>query len=103
MDKKQRIGQSLKCSVGEEKYVAYIPQNLPPHPPLMMDELYLLLDKANTALGRLDGLSMILPDPSLFLYSYSRCQLSPNHHRCRRLLSLKILRMKSLGRPKALL
>jgi Fic family protein len=37
-----------------------------------MAELYLLLDQANTAIGRLDGMSMLLPDPSLFLYMYVR-------------------------------
>ena len=37
-----------------------------------MDELYPLLDQASTALGRLDGMSMVLPDHSLFLYMYVR-------------------------------
>jgi Fic family protein len=31
-----------------------------------------LLDQANQALGRLDGLASILPDPSLFIYLYVR-------------------------------
>ncbi len=72
MDKTKRIGQHIKCSVGEEHYAAYMPPNLPPNPPLQLDELYPLLDKANIALGRLDGMSMVLPDPSLFLYMYVR-------------------------------
>ena len=72
-DNKRRIGQRVKCSVaGGEYYTAYIPKNLPPIPPIDMAELYPLLDKANTALGRLDGMSMVLPDPSLFLYMYVR-------------------------------
>lgn len=37
-----------------------------------MDKIYPLLDQANVALGRLDGLSIILPDPSLYLYMYIR-------------------------------
>ncbi|MDX1900949.1 MAG: Fic family protein [Gammaproteobacteria bacterium] len=37
-----------------------------------MEKLYPLLDRANVALGRLDGLSIILPDPSLFIYMYIR-------------------------------
>jgi Fic family protein len=37
-----------------------------------MEKIYPLLDQANVALGRLDGLSIILPDPSLFLYMYIR-------------------------------
>lgn len=48
------------------------PAPLPPDPPLDMARLYPLLDKANTALGRLDGMSMVLPDPELFLYMYVR-------------------------------
>ncbi|MBL4750481.1 MAG: Fic family protein [Amylibacter sp.] len=68
-----RIGQLVKCSaVGGEYYTAYVPKNLPPVPPLAMDDLYPLLDQASTAIGRLDGMSMVLPDPSLFIYMYVR-------------------------------
>jgi Fic family protein len=73
MNLKKRIGQNIKCSTaGAEHYTAYVPSNLPPDPPLDLQELYPLLDQANTALGRLDGMSMVLPDPSLFLYIYVR-------------------------------
>jgi cell filamentation protein, protein adenylyltransferase len=67
-----RIGQYVKSAVGDESYSAYVPSPLPPDPPLKMEELYLLLDQASVALGRLDGMSMVLPDPSLFLYMYVR-------------------------------
>lgn len=67
-----RIGQYVKSAVGGESYSAYVPSPLPPDPPLKMEELYLLLDQASAALGRLDGMSMVLPDPSLFLYMYVR-------------------------------
>ena len=71
--KKDRIGKYVKSSIiGGESFNSYIPSTLPPQPPIEMDEIYPLLDKANTALGRLDGISMILPDPSLFLYMYVR-------------------------------
>jgi Fic family protein len=70
---KERIGSFIKSSaVGGESYSAYVPTALPPSPPLQMDALYPLLDQANTALGRLDGIQMVLPDPSLFLYMYVR-------------------------------
>lgn len=73
MDKKQRIGYYIKCAAGtEEPYNAYVPKDLPPVPPLRLDDLYQLLDQASSALGRLDGMSMILPDPSLFIYMYVR-------------------------------
>ncbi len=72
MDKKQRIGQYIECSIGGEDYYTYVPQNLPPKPELDMKGLYPLVDQANIALGRLDGMSMVLPDSSLFLYMYVR-------------------------------
>ncbi|HSU13011.1 Fic family protein [Longimicrobium sp.] len=54
-------------------YSAFIPSPLPPDPPLRLtDELHDLLERANRALGRLDGLATLLPDPALFLYLYIR-------------------------------
>ncbi|WP_127079112.1 Fic family protein [Rhodomicrobium lacus] len=68
-----RVGQYVKSSgVGGEYYNSYVPNPLPPNPPLEMNELFPLLDQASVALGRLDGMSMILPDPSLFIYMYVR-------------------------------
>jgi Fic family protein len=50
-----------------------MPHPLPPDPPLTLDaDHYDLLEKANRALGRLDGMAMLLPDFSLFLYLYVR-------------------------------
>ncbi|GJL99938.1 MAG: cell division protein Fic [Methyloligella sp.] len=72
MNHEQRIDKFVKCSLAGEHYNAYVPKDLPPTPPLNMDGLYPLLDKATTALGRLDGMSMVLPDHSLFLYMYVR-------------------------------
>ncbi len=73
MDKSGRIGCFKKSSaIAGERYEAYIPKPLPPSPPLDMSRLYPLLDKATTAMGRLDGMSMVLPDASLFLYMYIR-------------------------------
>ena len=52
---------------------AFIPHPLPPEPPLHFDAPTLdLLEKANRAIGRLDGLTALLPDPSLFIYFYVR-------------------------------
>ena len=73
MTKNTRLGQYVESAViGGESYRAYIPAPLPPEPPVDMERLYPLLDKANTALGRLDGMSMVLPDAALFLYMYVR-------------------------------
>ncbi len=49
-----------------------IPKHLPPQPPLQMEQISLLLEQANIAIGRLDGISKILPDTSLLLYMYIR-------------------------------
>ncbi len=73
MDKSGRIGERVPCSaVAGERYTAYVPRPLPPAPPLDLTDIYPLLDQANAAIGRLDGMSMVLPDPSLFLYMYVR-------------------------------
>ena len=71
-DKLKRVGKKQKVKSGGESYFVYTPKTLPPKPPLKMDSLYHLLDKANTALGRLDGMSKVLPERSLFLYMYIR-------------------------------
>jgi len=54
-------------------YKAFIPKALPPNPPLKMDaELTKLLSDADRALGRLDGVASMLPDPDLFVAMYVR-------------------------------
>ncbi len=55
-----------------ESVRAFLPDPLPPNSPLKFEPLLPLLDRANQALGRLDGLSTLLPDTSLFLYLYVR-------------------------------
>jgi Fic family protein len=46
---------------------------LPPDPPVRIEATtQSLLDEANQALGRLDGVTLLLPDPGQFLYSYIR-------------------------------
>jgi Fic family protein len=72
IDKRKRIGRYITSSTVGETYKAYIPSDLPPEPPLELESLYPLLDQANIALGRLDGMSTLLPDPALFLYMYIR-------------------------------
>jgi len=51
---------------------AFVPPTLPPDPPLDLSGLDQHLDRANQALGRLDGLTTLLPDTRLFLYLYVR-------------------------------
>lgn len=59
--------------IGGEEVRAFIPNELPLKQPLQIDaELTRKLDNALLSLGRLDGISEILPDSSLFLYMYVR-------------------------------
>ena len=60
-------------TVGGEKCQAFVPNTLPPNPPLKISTaLQQQLDKALVALGRLDSVSALLPDASIFLYMYVR-------------------------------
>lgn len=70
--KRSRIGDYVLTSVGGEQVRAYMPPPLPPDPPLELDRFYGLIEEANRALGRLDGVTSILPDTPLFLYMYVR-------------------------------
>ena len=54
-------------------YSAFIPSPLPPEPTIQMDaELTRLLSDADRALGRLDGVASVLPNPNLFVGMYVR-------------------------------
>lgn len=57
----------------EEPCQAFVPKPLPPEPPISANSaLQDKLDEAHLALGRLDSISILLPDTSVFLYSYVR-------------------------------
>jgi Fic family protein len=60
-------------TVGGEQVRAFIPHPLPPDPPLHWSVArQQLLEQATLALGRLDSITLLLPDPNLFLYTYVR-------------------------------
>jgi Fic family protein len=71
---KRKTGQYVTIStVGGEECRAFIPAPLPPQPPLRLDpDIQDRLDNALISLGRLDSISRLLPDASLFLYMYVR-------------------------------
>lgn len=65
-----RAGRYVKQLGG---YRAFIPAPLPPDPALQIDaELVRLLSEADRALGRLDGVTSVLPNPDLFVTMYVR-------------------------------
>ena len=58
---------------GGETVRAFVPAPLPPSPALDLGSTLLQgLERANLAVGRLDGVSAALPDTHLFLYTYVR-------------------------------
>jgi Fic family protein len=56
-----------------EGYTAFVPEGLPPDPPIEIDsEMQNLLSQADRALGRLDGSVLSLPNADLFVFMYVR-------------------------------
>src|SRR3954453_2361724 len=69
----ERAGRTVAVQTGPDGYSAFVPAALPPDPPLRIEPAtQALLDEANQALGRLDAVTVLLPDPGQFLYSYIR-------------------------------
>jgi Fic family protein len=67
------MGRSGSYVTQLKGYKAFMPAPIPPSPPVVQDEeLTFLLDQATLAIGKLAGLSSIIPDPDLFVYLYVR-------------------------------
>ena len=67
------IGHYNLTGVGTEEVRAFVPMPLPPHPPIVLaGSLQQLLESAALAVGRLDGISSVLPDKTLILNYYVR-------------------------------
>lgn len=69
---RSRLGSYVITSVTGETVKAYIPVPLPPYPPVDLGRLHGRIERADRAVGRLDGLSSLVPDTNLLLYSYVR-------------------------------
>lgn len=71
--KRKATGKYELSTVGGEKVKAFIPDPLPPNPPLELSRArQRLLERATLSLGRLDSITLLLPDPHHFLYAYVR-------------------------------
>ena len=71
--RRERIGTYEVTSAGGEQVRAFTPAPLPPLPALDLDgTLQPGFESAVLALGRLDGISTLLPDRTFFLYAYVR-------------------------------
>jgi Fic family protein len=70
---KRKTGQFVQIGSGDEAFKAFVPAPLPPEPPLRLTAAdQALLEKANRALGKLDGMTSLLPNTPLFIYAYVR-------------------------------
>ncbi len=59
--------------VGSDRVQAFVPAELPPQPALDLGgDLQRQLERAHLAVGRLDAVSVLLPNTALFLYAYVR-------------------------------
>ena len=68
-----RLGSYVRSSTAGEHFDACIPPPLPPNPALELTSRHQdLIERANRALGRLDGVVTLLPETPIFLYAYVR-------------------------------
>jgi Fic family protein len=67
-----RLGRYVETPVAGEIVRAFVPPALPPQPQIDVLGLLDRLTLAERALGRLDGITMLLPSQELFLYMYVR-------------------------------
>ncbi len=68
-----RAGKYRKVLSGDFAYNAFIPNNLPPTPPIKIDDtMQMLLSNADRALGGLNVVTELLPDSDYFIFSYLR-------------------------------
>src|SRR5438445_3490855 len=67
-----RLGSYVASSVAGETVRAFIPPRLPPTPAVELSGLHQQLDRANQGLGRLNGMTSLLPDVRFLLYLYVR-------------------------------
>lgn len=65
-----RIGTYVETSYGDEMVRAFVPPPLPPSPPIDILGLLEKLGNAERAIGRLDGITLLLPHQEIFLYMY---------------------------------
>jgi Fic family protein len=67
---KNRAGHYVQQA---SNYRCFIPSPLPPDPPVRIDgELLVLLSEADRAIGRLDSIVELIPNPDLFIGLFSR-------------------------------
>jgi Fic family protein len=68
----KRIGKYINQKISEESFKAYVPNKLPPKPPIDLAKIYPFLEKATSALAKLSAVHKSIPNTSLFIYMYVR-------------------------------
>ncbi|MBA3307362.1 MAG: Fic family protein [Chloroflexi bacterium] len=72
MDQAARQSRSGRYVNQLTGYRAFVPTELPPEPPVDLARLSPLVSAADQAIGRLDGVARMLPNPDLFVAMYVR-------------------------------
>lgn len=67
-----RLGRYKETTYEKERVRAFVSPPLPPIPPIDVLGLLTRLSAADRAIGRLDGITVLVPDKALFLYMYVR-------------------------------
>jgi Fic family protein len=73
MTRQYKAGKFVTQQAGSSSaYKAFIPSSLKDIVLGLTPQLQTLIERASRAIGRLDGTTLLLPDPSLFIYMYAR-------------------------------
>lgn len=72
MSVERHPGYHIETNAYGETVRAFVPAPLPPDPPLDLRLQLVRLTRAERAVGALDAISDLLPDPDLFIYMYAR-------------------------------
>ncbi|MFN0106198.1 MAG: Fic family protein [Bryobacteraceae bacterium] len=67
-----RLGDYQIINTPGEKYRCYLPPPLPPRLMVTLEPMMTALERAGYAVGGLNGISSLLPNPELFLYMFVR-------------------------------
>lgn len=71
-DNDSRLGTYAPTVAAGKAAQAFIPPALPPMPPLQLEPMLGLLEQAQVAVGKLEGLAQLLADVDRFIYAYVR-------------------------------